>query len=307
MGQSRMDGLVNRTSNGTLDALEDSLDVLSVFKWIFSRLRLFLYLSNPSDEAFEHQHQVADYHSETFPLLVAFVFLEWFILWLKGKPLPLLGDSTASAAMIVNMECARIFCRGIEHWIYIHIYNNYRFCDLPWDHPLTWYLAAIFVDFCYYWGHRASHVINILWAQHQAHHSAETYSLVNVFRLPFTQDWLYSVFYLPMAFFVPPSLYLVHHQLSLVYQFWLHTEVIGKLGPIEYIFNTPSHHRVHHGCNKFCLDTDFGAWLIIWDRMFGTFQEEQSFFADQRPRMEPWKPLDRSHGPSPRYHEPGKT
>lgn len=100
------------------------------------------------------------------------------------------------------------------------------------------------------------------------------YSLVNVFRLPLTQEWLYAFSYIPISLVVPPSLYLVHHQMNLIYQFWLHTEIIDKVGPLEWILNTPSHHRVHHGSNKYCLDKNFGGWLIIWDRMFGTFQEE---------------------------------
>lgn len=103
----------------------------------------------------------------------------------------------------------------MEHSLYTYVYRNYRLVDLPWDSVFTWYFAALFVDFCYYWGHRASHgrnvsaqpvasstniqicspavEINILWAHHQSHHSAETYTLVNTFRLPFTQDWLYAV------------------------------------------------------------------------------------------------------------------
>ena len=198
---------------------------------------------------------------------------------------------------------SRLIGRGIEHWAYIYIYYNFRLCDLPWDSPLMWYSTAIFLDFCIYWGHRASHgnsslknriqtnctkkkknlpilklyllcaiwaVVNFIWAHHQAHHSSETHTLVNVFRLPFALDLSYNViksffkrnllllstnnsiasqlFYLPMAFLVPPSLYLVHHQMNLMYQFWVHTEIFGKLwAPIEYVFNTPSHHRVHHG------------------------------------------------------------
>jgi len=168
----------------------------------------------------------------------------------------------------------RILCRGLEHSLYSYLYHNYRIIDLPWDSPYTWYFAALAVDFCYYWGHRASHVINALWSHHQAHHSAEFYSLVNVFRLPLTQEWLYAFSYIPISLVIPPSLYLVHHQINLLYQFWLHTETIGKVGPLEWVFNTPSHHRVHHGSNKYCLDKNFGGWLIIWDRMFGTFQEE---------------------------------
>jgi len=245
-----------------------------VFPWIFKRFRGLLYLSNPAEESFEFPHQVPDYHTETFPLLVTFVFLEWIVLRLQGKSLPLIGDSFAAAGMTMLMECTRLLTRGLEHSAYFFIYQNYRLIELPWDSPITWYFAAIFTDFCYYWGHRATHEIHFLWAHHQAHHSGETMSLINNFRLPFMQDSLFSLAYLPMALIISPAHYLVHMQFNLIFPFFLHTELIGKLGPLEWIFNTPSNHRVHHGSNKFCLDKNYGNLLVVWDRIFGTYQEE---------------------------------
>ncbi|XP_011645247.2 alkylglycerol monooxygenase-like, partial [Pogonomyrmex barbatus] len=84
-----------------------------------------------------------------------------------------------------------------------------------------------------------------------------------------------QVIYLPLAFFIPPSHFMVHNQLNLIYQLWIHTTVIGDLGPLELIFNTPKHHRVHHGCNLYCLDKNYGGVFIIWDRLFGTFRKEE--------------------------------
>ena len=82
-------------------------------------------------------------------------------------------------------------------------------------------------------------------------------------------------FYLPLALFVPPSHAIIHKELNLLYQFWIHTELVTSLGPLDYILNTASHHKVHHGANRYCLDKNYAGVLIIWDRMFGTFQEEQ--------------------------------
>lgn len=83
------------------------------------------------------------------------------------------------------------------------------------------------------------------------------------------------MFYLPLALFVRPSIFMVHSHLNLLYQFWIHTEVVDSLGPLEYILNTPSHHRVHHGRNPYCIDKNYAGVLIIWDRMFGTFESEK--------------------------------
>ncbi|XP_033226514.1 alkylglycerol monooxygenase-like isoform X2 [Belonocnema kinseyi] len=168
----------------------------------------------------------------------------------------------------------RIFCRGVEYYIYILIYEKLRIWALAWESPWTWYITAIGVDFCYYWVHRANHEVHILWAQHQVHHSSEEFNLVVGLRQSLLQQLCSFMFYFPLAFFIPPSHFITHHQLNLIYQLWIHTTVIKDLGPLEIIFNTPKHHRVHHGCNLYCLDKNYGGVLIIWDRIFGTFMEE---------------------------------
>ncbi|KAI0207707.1 Alkylglycerol monooxygenase [Lamellibrachia satsuma] len=131
------------------------------------------------------------------------------------------------------------------------------------------------VDLGYYWFHRMSHEVNFIWAAHQVHHSSEDYNLTTALRQSVLQRYLSWVFYLPLAFFVPPSVCLVHHQFSLLYQFWIHTECVKSLGPLELILATPSHHRVHHGRNRYCIDKNYGGTLIIWDKIFGTFEGER--------------------------------
>lgn len=156
-------------------------------------------------------------------------------------------------------------------WLY-----QYRMFDLSWNSLSTWIGAFILVDFAYYWVHRANHEVNIFWAAHQLHHSSEEYNLTVPMRLSLFQRAAYIGFYQSLALlgFPLPSV-MVHASLNYIFQFWVHTELIKSLGPLEYIFNTPSHHRVHHGANKWCLDKNYGSVFIIWDRMFGTFQAEK--------------------------------
>ncbi|CAL8259094.1 unnamed protein product [Boreogadus saida] len=110
---------------------------------------------------------------------------------------------------------------------------------------------------------------------HQVHHSSEYYNLSTALRQSLVHHFLSWVFYLPMALAVPPSVFAVHIEFNLLYQFWIHTEVIKDLGPLEWILNTPSHHRVHHGRNLYCIDKNYGGVLIVWDRLFGTFTPEK--------------------------------
>ncbi|ROT80721.1 putative alkylglycerol monooxygenase-like [Penaeus vannamei] len=130
--------------------------------------------------------------------------------------------------------------------------------------------------FVYYWVHRANHEINLLWAAHQVHHSSEDYTLPTGLRLSMFQRLTYFGFYQPLALLgLPVTSVMVHLGLNYLFQFWVHNEAVRKMGPLEWVFNTPSHHRVHHGANKWCLDKNYGSLLIVWDRLFGTFQEER--------------------------------
>ena len=158
---------------------------------------------------------------------------------------------------------------------YYYIYENHKIYPMPWDSLWTWIAAAVAYDLGYYVVHRAAHEVNLLWAAHQVHHSSEEYNLTTALRQSTMQAFGSWFFYLPMAFFIPPTHAIVHAQFNLLYQFWIHTELIDNLGPLEHVLNTPQHHRVHHGSNRYCLDKNYAAVLIIWDRMFGTFVWER--------------------------------
>ncbi len=149
---------------------------------------------------------------------------------------------------------------------------------IPWQIPIniwTTILCVLFIDFLYYWEHRIEHKVRMLWSYHSIHHSSPIYNYTTALRVSFIDSLVTWVFYLPAILIgFHPYVVLLSILFILTYQFWLHTELIGKLGWYEKIFMTPSQHRVHHGSDKIYLDKNFGAVLSIWDRLFGTYQEE---------------------------------
>lgn len=156
---------------------------------------------------------------------------------------------------------------------------------LVWVHSLVswrldgwaaWVVAIVGIDFMYYWWHRTHHEIRLLWAAHVAHHSSQRYNLSTALR----QSWfLFTVlpYWIPIALLgIDAKVIMAAFSINLLYQFWIHTETIGRLwGPFEFVFNTPSHHRVHHGSNQQYLDRNYGGILIVWDRLFGSFEPER--------------------------------
>ena len=154
---------------------------------------------------------------------------------------------------------------------------NLRLWDIPWA---WWSLPLCFLgeDLAFYWFHRISHERRWFWATHVVHHSSQKLNFSTALR----QSWtgvigLSFIFWLPLMLIgFPPAMVFFFTACSLIYQFWLHTETVPKLGPLEWVFNTPSHHRVHHATNAHYLDANYGGVLIIWDRLFGSFVEEDA-------------------------------
>lgn len=148
----------------------------------------------------------------------------------------------------------------------------------PWHVPQTWWswlLCIVLVDFGHYWAHRFSHEVRFGWASHVAHHSSQQYNFSVAVRQPWTHHYLFVFFLLPAALGFHPLMILAAKSFNSFYQFWLHTERIQRMPRwFEYIFNTPSHHRVHHGSNPLYIDKNHAGIFIIWDRLFGTYQEE---------------------------------
>ncbi|NGY03889.1 sterol desaturase family protein [Solimonas terrae] len=153
-------------------------------------------------------------------------------------------------------------------WVYAH-----RVAHIEVQGPLAFAALVIAVDFIYYVFHRCSHRLRWMWATHGVHHSSTQMNLSAAYRLGWTEllsgSWLFLL--LPVALGVPPVLVLAAFALNLAYQFLLHSRLIGRLGVLERVFNTPAHHRVHHAINEGLVDRNFGGILIIWDHLFGTF------------------------------------
>ena len=158
---------------------------------------------------------------------------------------------------------------------YLTLYAKARLLDLSQESWAVFVTCFVAVDFLYYWFHRMSHEIGAFWAAHSVHHQSEEYNLSVALRQGAFQSFFSWVFYLPLAIVgFAPATFLTCSALNTLYQFWIHTRLIGQLGPIEWILNTPSHHRVHHGRNPRYIDRNHAGVFIIWDRMFGTFVPE---------------------------------
>jgi sterol desaturase/sphingolipid hydroxylase (fatty acid hydroxylase superfamily) len=185
-------------------------------------------------------------------------------------------DTWASLSMGLGSLVVGIFTKWIWFGLYQFV-HQFRLFDLgsgPWAGPLIFAAALIGDDFCYYWFHRMHHEVRLFWAGHVNHHSSRFFNLSTALRQPWT-TFASPLFYLPLPLLGFDQLLLVTvHSVNLLWQYWIHTEYVGRLGPLEWILNTPSHHRVHHGRNVQYLDRNHGGILIVWDRLFGTFEPE---------------------------------
>ncbi len=228
------------------------------------------------------------------PFFVLMIVLEALAAWLledeeqpvserrrrDGRAAPRRGgyerrDGVASISMGVVSAGTMAAWKGVGLLGYAVLFAYVAPWHLPVEAWWTWALAILGVDFLFYWAHRVAHRVRLVWATHQAHHSSEYFNFSTALR----QKWNNShelVIWAPLPLLgVPPTLVFFGFSVSLVYQFFVHTERIDRLWrPVELVFNTPSHHRVHHGSDPEYLDRNYGGILIVWDRLFGSFQPE---------------------------------
>merc|ERR1712131_126240 len=240
-------------------------------------LRALFYIVPPS-EAVKDVEDVPDYTKLAIPWFYGLIAIDIFMGYLRSNLSFEPRDSMASiTAGVMSRITALLGERSLEMGAYIWAYNKWHLLDLDYQSPVIWLATALGYDLGYYITHRIGHEWNCMWAAHQTHHSSEYYNLSTALRQSMWHKYFTFPTYLPLAIIgIPPSQMLLHREMNLLYQFWVHTTQIPKLWwPIEYIFNTPSHHRVHHGRNEYCLDKNYAAVLIIWDRMFGTFEAER--------------------------------
>lgn len=216
-----------------------------------------------------------NYIALSIPVFFVLIAIELAYSLYRKRKLYRLNDSLTNLSLGVGQQVVGVFMKGALFAGYLFIYEHWRVASLPstwW----TWLLLFFGVDFFYYWFHRMSHEVNALWAGHIVHHQSEEYNLSVALRQSWFQSAFAWVFYLPLAFAgFEPIMFLTVSSFNTLYQFWIHTRTIGRMGPLEWVLNTPSHHRVHHGSNPKYIDKNHAGSLIIWDRMFGTFKEEE--------------------------------
>ncbi|ANP47459.1 sterol desaturase family protein [Candidatus Viadribacter manganicus] len=208
------------------------------------------------------------------PGFVLLIIIEMIVVKLTKKGRYEYRDSATSLMMGLGNRVFGIMFGGLALLAYFAVYE-FRLFNLGW----TWsvMVACFFAeDLAYYWFHRIAHERRFFWASHIIHHSSQHYNLTTALRQTWTGALgLTFIFWLPLVYLgFPPLMVVMFSGISLVYQFWIHTELVGRMGPLEWVMNTPSHHRVHHATNPKYLDANYAGVLIIWDRLFGTFVRE---------------------------------
>ncbi len=210
------------------------------------------------------------------PVFMLSIVLEAWVARRRGVKVYDIPDAITSLHHGVISQITGLFMKLATLGIYVLVYDNYRATDLPADNLWVWAGALIAFDFCYYWAHRMGHEVNVLWASHVVHHSSEYYNLSTALRQTSTGGFFGWLFYFPLAVAgVPPSVFVAVGLINLLYQYWVHTELIGKLGWFDHVFSSPSNHRVHHGQNDYCIDKNYGGIFVLWDKLFGTFEAER--------------------------------
>ena len=208
------------------------------------------------------------------PVFIALIIVEVFINAKKNLDLYRFNDSAANITMGLGSVVIGLLTKTFAFFVFLWIYQ-FRLFEIP----NTWWMWGLLLladDVTFYWYHRSAHQIRFFWAAHVQHHSSEHMNFSVALRQSWGEPFIKFLFYIWLPFIgFNPVYILIMQSISLVYQFFPHTKLVGKLGPIEWIFNTPSHHRVHHATQVQYLDKNHAGILIIWDRMFGTFQKEK--------------------------------
>jgi sterol desaturase/sphingolipid hydroxylase (fatty acid hydroxylase superfamily) len=227
------------------------------------------------------------------PVFFLLIAVELVAARLLEKDVYRLSDSVSDLSCGILDQIVGVFLKTALFAGYVYLYDHVRLFSVPNDSALAWAACFLGVDLFYYCSHRFSHEVNAGWATHIVHHQSEELNLAVALRQSAFGQIYTWIFYLPLALLgFPPLMFLTLNAANTLYQFWVHTRLIGKLGPIEWVFNTPSHHRVHHARNPQYIDKNHGGTLIVWDRLFGTFAEEQEecVYGITSP-LESWNPV----------------
>jgi len=231
------------------------------------------------------------------PVFLALMALEWAAGRWRGRPAFRLADAISSISLGMLSQTSAVFTRLLRLGLYTLAWQTLALWrdDAFWTSAAGWLLALLLYDLCYYWYHRLGHRVAVLWAAHAVHHQSQDYNLSTALRQTSTGAIFGWLFYLPMALAgVPPLVFAVVGLIDLLYQFWVHTEQVGRLGWFDRWFCSPSNHRVHHAVNDRYVDKNYGGILIVWDRLFGSFEDEDArepVVYGTRGLLNSWDPL----------------
>ncbi|GIV35160.1 MAG: sterol desaturase [Chitinophagales bacterium] len=211
-----------------------------------------------------------------FPFFFLLIGLEWWISKKRKEEYYRFNDAITDLNIGVGNQVIGLFVKIIILGAYYYIYEHWALFQIKTS-VWSWLGCLILFDFIFYWAHRWGHEVNIFWGAHVVHHSSEDFNLAVALRQPWFHNLIAFFLFLPIPILgFEPVVFLSAAAFHTLYQFWIHTKAIGKLWwPIEYLFNTPSHHRVHHAVDPKYIDKNHAGFLMIWDRMFGTFKEEE--------------------------------
>ncbi|MBI3933028.1 MAG: sterol desaturase family protein [Acidobacteria bacterium] len=227
------------------------------------------------------------------PVFFLLIGLELLITRVLEKDYYRLSDSVSDLSCGIVQQLLDVVVKTALFAGYFFVYERFRLFEISSAATWSWVGCFLGVDFLYYWFHRMSHEVNAFWAAHVVHHQSEDYNLAVALRQGAFQGWFSWAFYLPLACLgFPPLVFLACTSFNTLYQFWIHTRVIGRLGPLEWVLNTPSNHRVHHGRNPKYIDRNHGGTFIVWDRLFGTYapEEDEPVYGITTP-LRSWNPL----------------
>ena len=229
------------------------------------------------------------------PVFLLLIAIEYAVGVWRGRNTYRLNDALSSIGLGILSQISGVFAKAMTIGIYVVVHEHAALWQLSADDLWVWVAALVLYDFCYYWLHRAGHESALFWAAHVVHHQSEDYNLSTALRQTST-GWIAGwIFYLPLAVLgFPPLVFAVVALIDLLYQYWVHTQQIGRLGWFDRVFCSPSNHRVHHAVNDKYLDRNYGGILILWDRLFGTFEEEddrQPCVYGTRSPLRSWNPL----------------
>lgn len=229
----------------------------------------------------------------SMPVFFVLIGIDLVATKLQGKDSYRFHDAVADFGCGVGSLVTGAAAKLVGIGAYALVWEYGRVWEFSPSSALAWVGVMVGVDLCYYCYHRAGHRMNIIWAGHAVHHQSEDYNLAVALRQSWYIPLVSWVFYVPMAVLgFPPLMYVTAMTANTLYQFWVHTEAVGKLGPLEWVLNTPSHHRAHHGVNPQYIDRNYAGILIIWDRLFGTFEpeDEEVVYGTVKP-VSSWNPL----------------